>query len=64
MKSKLEKLKDKRCKGCNLYKLCHASYILKRNIEECPCSICLIKMMCYRSCDRFSKLRGIKIYEG
>lgn len=67
MKNKLKKLKDAYyayCKGCYLYENDKYCTVRKSpHIINCPCQNCIIKMICNRSCDKFEKLRGIKIYE-
>ena len=44
------------CKGCNLYKAC---YVFKDN-SKCPCSVCLIKMICKQDCAEFTKFRELR----
>ncbi|MHA1972867.1 MAG: hypothetical protein ACTSW1_07735 [Candidatus Hodarchaeales archaeon] len=35
------------CRGCNTT-ICLVPF---RDVEECPCTICLIKAICTRKCD-------------
>jgi len=45
------------CKGCNLYKVCYAIHVLRVSNKGCPCTICLVKMMCNQRCNEFMKFR-------
>ena len=47
---------DSMCKGCNLYKIC--SYAVKLDNKDCPCSTCLIKMVCGKSCKDYIDFRA------
>lgn len=52
---KMLKLRDKICKGCNsaMRNSTGCSALVKpinKHGKTCPCSICLIKMMCNKSC--------------
>lgn len=43
------------CKGCDIY----PSYCSIRDAKEedkCPCSSCIVKMVCSELCDEWSKL--------
>ena len=60
-------MKIEDCIGCNTYEL----YVINKSISSykkfecnafnkklvCPCSICLVKGMCSRSCGEFNKHR-------
>ena len=46
------------CKGCELYDACDGYHPMKLNSEKCPCSICLIKMICNKSCGEFIFFRS------
>jgi len=48
------------CKGCTLYGTCYAAYVLNVDLKKCPCSICLVKMMCNQRCIEFMDFRLIK----
>lgn len=41
------------CEGCETYDVCQ----LKWHDDErgCPCGKCLVKVMCYQSCEEFDK---------
>jgi len=47
------------CEGCATYHLYHHSYgptlcrYADNNNDKCPCSLCIIKMMCKTVCDDF-----------
>ncbi len=54
------------CKGC--YTHTHASFgcpvTLIKQSDECPCRLCLIKVVCITSCDeyrQFGRRKGLKI---
>jgi hypothetical protein len=62
--------KDPRCKGChNMNSLYHRCLIRYDNvlIDECPCSICIVKSMCNKICsireDLFTKQTKETIFE-
>jgi len=52
------------CKGCVLFKKNKknewCSVIRKGNYKDCPCRICLVKVMCVESCKEYNK--HIKIH--
>jgi hypothetical protein len=58
----------KTCEGCNLYEICcKDNRIPKFDNTQCPCSKCLIKMMCASACDEYRHFRlSVKrpIYKG
>ncbi len=58
---KSNKSKDSNCKGCGLYGVCYAIHNIKINSKECPCSICLIKMMCRQRCNEFINFKWYRI---
>lgn len=41
------------CKGCHSYEFHELDCELLDVSEHCPCSICLIKGMCYTACDEY-----------
>jgi len=45
---------DSNCEGCYMYKRCICD---KHNDVDmvCPCSICLVKVVCNGSCDLYKK---------
>lgn len=45
------------CKGCRIMNFCKATYNIK-DFEECPCRICLIKVMCEETCNLYLDWRG------
>ncbi len=47
------------CRGCNLYGVCYAAYTLNIDLEKCPCSTCLVKMMCKQRCNEFMEFRQL-----
>ena len=54
-------MKDINCEGCNMeYNEVSVCYICKSKdlIVNCPCTICLIKNMCYISCKPFAKFKS------
>ena len=55
---------DSICKGCNLYGVCCAGYTFKVDNKYCPCSKCLIKMMCGKSCSEYLHFRKTHISRG
>jgi hypothetical protein len=57
---------DKMCKGCWLYEKYGSCAYYKNIVNEgkpnemiCPCSICLVKMMCNQTCLPLSKYRNL-----
>ncbi len=57
MRSPKKGITDSICKGCNLYEVCYKGFTFKGNNKYCPCSKCLIKMMCKEACDEYSYFR-------
>jgi len=56
------------CRGCGLEKSFFTDSVrcrfkIRDNIEECPCTKCLVKVMCKVSCDLRSE-KYIKMMEG
>ena len=49
------------CKGCNLYGVCYGNYVLKYDNSKCPCSLCLMKMICNQRCIEFTRFRGLDL---
>lgn len=57
------------CIGCTIYGICLAqeskSHLKSIVIKECPCTICLIKIMCTDSCTEHttwaSRIAGARI---
>ena len=41
------------CKGCNANYICKYKEI---DNNSCPCKICIIKMMCKKACEEYSKV--------
>lgn len=48
------------CKGCFTYSNCDLQCSIKpiTNGIRCPCSTCIIKMMCNEPCDKLHQYRG------
>jgi len=63
---KVREIRDHICQGCKSYiisddkqgviTVCHIPH--KRNGNICPCSVCLIKSMCTKHCDKFGLYAG------
>ena len=45
----IEEYKSKECKGCYIYT--HCSIPTSIGNKSCPCITCLVKVMCYESCE-------------
>jgi len=45
------------CKGCNIYEVC-LKHSNGNDVGSCPCSTCLIKMMCGKGCDDYLDFRA------
>jgi len=52
----MSKTNDGKCKGCRIYD----NHICRSIVPRCPCKICLIKMVCTKSCEEFSSHRILK----
>jgi hypothetical protein len=39
------------CKDCRTYPIC----LTKNHAHDCPCPVCLVKVMCGKSCVAYSK---------
>ncbi len=50
--------RESTCEGCNLHGICLRNYTHKDNIGSCPCSTCLIKMICNKSCKTYVDFRA------
>lgn len=47
---------DETCEGCTMFEKNEWCYIVKHGREKnCPCRACLIKVMCYASCDEYNE---------
>ena len=50
---------DNKCKGCGLRiqyerkKVCKLTPIEVTDIKDCPCKLCVLKMMCSSMCSNF-----------
>jgi len=42
---------EDRCKDCRTYPIC----LTKDRANDCPCPVCLVKVMCGKSCVEYSK---------
>ncbi len=61
------------CKGCSTYDDCIKDYSIKdyasdENVflnvrEECPCSRCLVKVVCREGCNDWSRFRKDNKYD-
>ena len=54
-------MKVENCEGCLTVQCNHSiysGYKTKGGIVECPCSICLIKMVCRMECDPYIEFIG------
>ena len=46
---------ESNCKGCNAKNTCNnASFITEEARVKCPCSVCLIKVICNNICGNFN----------
>jgi len=55
--------RDKRCKGCCLFRMEITWCIFhdESKEDECPCTICLVKAMCTETCeDRYNIIQRIQ----
>ncbi len=50
--------KESTCKGCNLHEVCLRDYTRENDVGSCPCSTCLIKMICKKACDDYIDFRA------
>jgi hypothetical protein len=58
-------MKNTTCKGCLTYDReipTRCPVISSNREDECPCPICLIKMMCELSCEKMNTLNNL-IYD-
>jgi hypothetical protein len=56
-----ERTKMENCEGCLTVQCSHSTYSgykTREGIVECPCSICLIKMVCRMECDPYIEFIG------
>jgi hypothetical protein len=43
------------CKGCTILDEAYSCLWFHEDISQCPCSVCLIKVICRRPCDLLDK---------
>lgn len=43
-----------KCEGCKDFEACTFLTVGSVAINECPCSICLLKMLCEEPCDKLT----------
>lgn len=48
------------CKGCHTKRECDATLTHDQMRPDCPCNICLIKVVCNDSCDEYGNFWGIR----
>ena len=49
---------DKECKGCTISSQCTVQQYSKGTNLICPCSICLVKVICNNDCADFIRFRS------
>lgn len=44
---------DGDCNGCMITHVC--DFVMNNTTEDCPCKLCLVKMVCFETCPEFGE---------
>jgi len=53
--TKIDKPNRQECKGCHIYMDHECFFTGIKDVDKCPCKICLIKGVCHIACEEYTK---------